>query len=43
MRWPFYMLLAVALTACASASGGSATYNPYRCDRTGDEWQRKAC
>ena len=36
------LLLALALGACAGASG-SARYDPFRCDRNGDESQRRSC
>ena len=43
LRWPLHLLLAIALSACAGTSGDSAGYDPLRCDRNGDESQRRAC
>jgi|KBSMisStaDraftv2_1062788.scaffolds.fasta_scaffold38432_2 hypothetical protein len=40
-RWPLYFLLAITLSACAGTSG--VAYDPYRCDRNGDENQRRSC
>jgi len=36
------LLLALVLAGCAGTSGGSV-YDPTRCDRNGDESQRRAC
>jgi hypothetical protein len=41
-RWPLYLLLAIALGGCAGTSGGER-YDPLRCDRNGDESQRRSC
>ena len=41
-RWPLCLLLALALSGCAGTSGGVA-YDPFRCDRNGDESQRRSC
>jgi hypothetical protein len=43
LRWPLPVLLAIALSGCAGTSGGGAGYDPLRCDRSGDESQRRAC
>jgi len=31
------------LSACAGTGGTSVPYDPNRCDRSGDESQRRAC
>jgi hypothetical protein len=41
-RWLFCLLAAVALSGCAGTSGGER-YDPLRCDRNGDESQRRSC
>jgi hypothetical protein len=41
-RWPLCLLLTLALSGCAGSSGGVA-YDPLRCDRNGDESQRRSC
>jgi len=43
MRWTLCLLLALVLGGCAGTSTGSSTYDPNRCDRSGDESQRRAC
>jgi len=42
MQKIFCLLLALALSSCAGTSG-SSPYDPQRCDRNGDESQRRAC
>lgn len=37
------LLVALLLTACAGNPGVYAPYDPNRCDRNGDESQRRAC
>jgi len=43
MRRILCLVLALVLGACAGTSGGAITYDPNRCDRNGDESQRRAC
>ena len=43
IQWPLYVLLAIVLSGCAGTSGGDPVYDPQRCDRNGDESQRRAC
>jgi len=42
MRRILCLLIALVLVGCAGTSGGS-TFDPTRCDRNGDESQRRAC
>ena len=42
-RFIAYLLLALALGGCAGSSGSGARYDPFRCDRNGDESQRRSC
>jgi hypothetical protein len=42
MRLSICLLIVLVLGGCVT-SGGSSTYSPYRCDRNGDEAQRRAC
>jgi hypothetical protein len=37
------LLIVLVLAGCAGTSGGSIVYDPNRCDRSGDESQRRAC
>jgi hypothetical protein len=41
-QWRLCLLLAIALAGCAGSSGG-VKYDPFRCDRNGDDSQRRAC
>ena len=41
-RWRLCLVLAIALSGCAGLSGGVA-YDPFRCDRNGEESQRRSC
>jgi hypothetical protein len=43
MRRIVPLLIAVVLTACATSTGVPTTYDPNRCDRSGDESQRRSC
>jgi len=43
MRRTLYLLIVLVLAGCAGTSGGSIVYDPNRCDRSGDESQRRAC
>jgi len=46
MKLLAFLLIAVVLSGCANprgTSGGTAGYDPMRCDRNGDESQRRAC
>jgi len=43
LRTLLCLLIALVLGACAGTSGGSIKYDPNRCDRNGDESQRRAC
>jgi hypothetical protein len=42
MRLSLCLLIALVLSGCVT-SGGEATFDPNRCDRNGDESQRRAC
>jgi len=41
MRLSLCLLIALMLGGCAA--GGSGGYSPDRCDRNGDELQRRSC
>jgi hypothetical protein len=41
-RWPLFFLLAITLAGCSATSDGPK-YDPFRCDRNGDESQRRSC
>jgi len=43
MRRILSLLVALVLTACAATPGVAVTYDPNRCDRSGDEAQRRSC
>lgn len=42
MRLSLCLLIVLLLGGCIT-SGGESTYSPNRCDRNGDESQRRAC
>jgi hypothetical protein len=41
-RWPLFFLLAITLAGCSATADGPK-YDPFRCDRNGDESQRRSC
>ena len=41
-RFVVPLLMALVVGGCAGTSGG-AHYDPFRCDRNGDESQRRSC
>jgi hypothetical protein len=43
LQWPLYLAVTIALSGCAGAPGGSPAYDALRCDRNGEESQRRAC
>jgi hypothetical protein len=43
MRRTLSLLLAVLLLSACAGGGSYVPYDPNRCDRNGDEHQRRAC
>jgi hypothetical protein len=41
MRLTLYILATLLLSGCITSGGGGSAY--HRCDRNGDEHQRRAC